>query len=303
MPTLLAAVLPGGSLALSVVAALSAGVILQLLWEQLLALELPRLLVGALLSTVFGVPAVAYLASQSVAGILSLSLLTVALLGFIRFSAAGSTEGGFIAGLAFALAFLTSPIALFYALAVGAAAAIVAVERGRTSPGAVSATVGVLLFPAVFMAGAWAFLEWRFAGTAFHGLLAAPGVFAFPGGLAPSFVAAAGTVGIGLLHAPLYAVVGVLVARVRPVALVGYLLPVLGSVVATWIGLIFTQIGVYVFLTVLALTALPRRPPRPLRAVLLVVALAQLVLSWVWPPTSAGFTEWTSAMLSALHLL
>lgn len=303
VPTLLATVLPGGATMLGVVAAIFAGLTLQLLWEQLMALELPNGVIAALLSTLFAVPAVAFLASQAVAGIASISLITVALLGFVRFTVNGSTEGGFVAGLAFALAFLTSPIALFYALAAAGSTVFLARGRFRATPGAALATVGVLLFPTVCVACSWAFLEWRFAGTAFGALVGSPTFLAFPGGVGASLLAATTTVGLGLVHVPLYVVCGVLAARVRPLSLVGYVLPLIGSVVAVWLGLTFTAITIYVFLTILALAAaVPARPGRRVTVLLVTTAVVQLVLAWVWPPTSSGFRDWASVLLGLVGL-
>ena len=49
--------------------------------------------------------------------------------------------------------------------------------------------------------------------------------------------------------------------------------------------------------TVVALMAVPRNVRRPVRVLLMAAALVQLVLAWVWPPTSPGFIEWLAAVL------
>ncbi|MFR9803897.1 hypothetical protein ACL02T_16580 [Pseudonocardia sp. RS010] len=163
LPTLLAGVLLGGGIALSVVAAVFAGVTLHLTGEQLLrrGLDLPTVL--GLILPVFAVPAVAYAASQSVSGIAALSLLAVALQGFV---VDGDTDVGFTCGLALAACFLFDPIAIIYALALGAAAFFFAVDRFRTTRSAAPATVAVITFPTVFVTPAWMFLQWRFTGDA-----------------------------------------------------------------------------------------------------------------------------------------
>ena len=282
-------------------AALFAAVALHVVGEQVASLGLPRPVAVALLSPLFAVPAFAYLASQSVAGIASLCLIAVALQGFIRFAVDASTEGGFVAGLAFALAFCASPIALFYALAVGLATGLIARERFRRDRAAATATVGVLLFPTIFTVLAWAFLEWRFSGSVFGALVASPTVFAFPGGVGPSLLAAAATVGGALLHVPLFLAAAVYFARRAPFALVGYLLPVAGSIVAVWIGLLFTSITAYVLFTLIALIAVTRGLGRRMSHVLVAVALAQVVLAWMWPPASPGFGDWVSTLAAVLH--
>jgi len=99
LPTLLAGLVPGGSLGLSGVASLFAGCTLHLVWEQLVRRDVPTLLIGCLLLPLFAVPAVAYAASQSVAGIVLLSMLAVAVHGFVRFTVNRDTEAGFLTGL------------------------------------------------------------------------------------------------------------------------------------------------------------------------------------------------------------
>ena len=71
------------------------------------------LLIGCLLLPLFAVPVVAYAAaSQSVAGIVLLSMLAVAVHGFVRFTVNRDTEAGFLTGLALAAAFAVDPIAI-----------------------------------------------------------------------------------------------------------------------------------------------------------------------------------------------
>ena len=144
-PTLLAALVPRGALGLSVVASLLAGCTLQLVWGQLVRRGFAPVLTACLLLPLFAVPAVAYAASQSVAGIALLSLLAIALHGFVRFTVSRDTEAGFITGLALAAAFTVDPIAIFYALALGTATWFIAHERFRTERFGARATVAVIV--------------------------------------------------------------------------------------------------------------------------------------------------------------
>jgi hypothetical protein len=297
VPVLLAGLLPGGVLALSVVAALFAGLTLHLAWERLVQRDLPVLVLAGLLLPVFAVPAVAFLASQSVAGIATLSLLAIALQGFARFAVDRDTEAGFTTGLALAGAYLFDPIAVFYALALGGAAWFFAHDRFRTERSAATATVAVMAFPTVFLVLAWMFLDWRFTGSAFHPTALSPDLFAFPDGIGPGLGSAALVVGAALLHVPLYLAVGLLYAVRFPVALVGYLVAVLASIVAVWIGLRFTPVTAYVLFTLVALMSIPRRTAPRLLAGLAVVGAVQLVLAWVWAPSSPGFVEWLTLIL------
>ena len=306
-PTLLAALVPGGALGLSVVASLLAGCTLQLVWGQLVRRGFAPVLTACLLLPLFAVPAVAYAASQSVAGIALLSLLAIALHGFVRFTVSRDTEAGFITGLALAAAFTVDPIAIFYALALGTAALalgtatwFIAHERFRTERFGARATVAVIVFPTVFAVLSWMFLEWRFAGAVFGTVAADPAVLAFTDGVWPALRTATATVGAALLHVPLFVGVAVIYA-VRPVALVGYLTSVAASVVAVWVGLRYTPVTAYVLFTLVALLAVPRDVGRRTGAVLAAVALVQLVLAWVWPPTSPGFADWLAAVTAPIN--
>lgn len=291
-PVVLALIVPGGAFGLCVVSSLAAAFMLHTLIEHLLGRGMSLRATLAVLAPLYATPAVALLASQSVTGIATLALLTTAVVGYLRFARERSTEGGFVAGLALAGAFLYSPIALFYAAALGIATVSVARERYRREPAAVPATVGVVLFPVAFMLLAWMFMEWRFAGSVFATMQGDPRILAFPGGPWPSLLAAAATVGISLLHAPLYLAAGAaLLVRERS-ALLAYVIPIAGSIIAVWTGLLFTQVTGTVLFTVLALVAIPHRPSRRLLVAVVVIALAQAALGWVWPPTSPGFVEW-----------
>lgn len=293
LPTLLAGIVPGGSLGLSVVASLFAGCTLHLVWEQLVRRDVPGGLIACLLLPLFAVPAVAYAASQSVSGIILLSMLAVAVHGFVRFTIARDTEGGFVTGLALAVAFTVDPIAIFYALALGTATWFMTQHR---EPFATRATVAVIVFPALFAVLCWMFLEWRFTSGVFGTLVTNADVLAFRDGVWPALGAAAMTVGASLLHVPLFAAVGALYAVRRPMALVGYLTAVPASVVAVWIGLRYTPVTAYVLFTLIALLSVPRGLGRRTGAALAGVALVQLVLAWVWPPTSPGFAVWLTAV-------
>jgi hypothetical protein len=297
VPTLLAWLLPGGTLALSVVASLFAGLTLHLVWEQMIRRDYPVLVQVGLVLPVFAVPAVAYFASQSIAGIAALSLLALGLQGFGRFTVDRNTEAGFTTGLALAAAFAFDPISVFYALALGGAAWFFGRDRFRTEQSGAIATVAVIAFPTVFLVLAWMFLQWRFTGSAVHISATQPDFFTFPNGVLGGFGDAATTVGAALLHVPLFFAVGFVYARRAPLALVGYLVSVVASVVAVWIGLRYTPVTAYVLFTLVALTSIPRRTRARTMGLLAAVGVVQLVLAWVWPPVSPGFADWLAAVL------
>ena len=142
----------------------------------------------------------------------------------MRFLAHRDTEARFLTGLALGGAFLFDPMAVFYALALGSAAAPVAIDRFRHEPMAVPATAAVMIFPTLFLVLAWSFLEWRFTGHVFGTLTTNPDFLAFRGGAGTAFVAAAQTVGAMVLHVPLYLAVALVYAIRRPISLIGLLM-------------------------------------------------------------------------------
>uniref|UniRef100_UPI0015F0F867 hypothetical protein n=1 Tax=Pseudonocardia pini TaxID=2758030 RepID=UPI0015F0F867 len=289
---LLAGFLP--ALGLCVVAALFAALTLHRAWEQIVRLGFEPVVVAGLVLPLFAVPAVAFAASQSVAGIASLSLLAIALQGFVWFVVDGDTDGGFTCGLALAAAFFFDPISVFYALALGLATWFFAASHQRR---AAPASVLVMVFPTAFVVLAWMFLEWRFAGSPVQAVATNPDIFAFRDGVLDGLVAAVGTIGGTLWHVPLFLAVAVLYAIRFPAALVGYLVSLIASVVAVWIGLRFTPVSAYVLFTLVALMSIPRDTDRRTARGLAVVGLAQLLLAWVWPPLSPGFEDWLTAVL------
>jgi hypothetical protein len=252
-----------------------------------------------LILPVLAVPAVAYAASQSVSGIAALSLLAVALQGFVWFVVDGETDGGFTCGLALAACFFFDPIAIFYGLALGAAAFFFATDRFRATRSAAPATVAVITFPTVFVTLAWMFLQWRFTGVAIQLVATNPDLGSFPHGVGSGLGAAATTVGGSLRHVPLFLAVAVIYAVRFRAALGGYAVSVLARSWPVWVGLRYTPVTAYVLFTLVVLMSIPRDSgPRTSRA-LAVIGVAQLVLAWLWPPTSPGFEQWLAVVLPA----
>jgi hypothetical protein len=75
-----------------------------------------------------------------------------------------------------------------------------------------------MVFPTMFVSLAWTFLVWRFTGQPIQLGATNPDLFTFR----DSFGAAALTVGVALLHVPLYLAVAVIYVARRPAALTGY---------------------------------------------------------------------------------
>jgi hypothetical protein len=297
LPLLLAIILPGGTLALSIVACLFSAVILQYLAQRLLRrLTWPAAL--ALLAAFAAVPAMWYASTQLIATDASLAFIAIALGAFIRFTAGGETEGGFVAGIALALAYCFDPGAILFALVMCAVAPLISHVRYHDDPAATVGIAAVVFFPVAAATLSWFFLVWKFSGTFPGSLDYAAGAhpFAFPSGVGRGLAQAAATTGLDVLHVPLYLIVAVGLYRLRPLAVVGLVLPLAALVVSRWLGFAYPQLSAFFMLTVLALVIVADTAARQNRHVLVVAALAQLALAILWPPSSAGFTAWLHAI-------
>jgi hypothetical protein len=211
----------------------------------------------------------------------------VALDGFVRFIVDRDTRGGFLAGLMLAFAFGCDPIALVYAVALGAAAPLLAHARFRSEPDAAVATASVLIFPVAAAAAAWAFLEWRFTGSAVAAVVDQGTLFHFSDGVVNGLVAALrDTVGTAL-HVPVYLAVGALLFLRKPVAVAGYAIPLAGLVVAQWIGLSYSDVAAFMLLAAVAIVTAPQRPGRRASELLYAAAALQIVLGVIATAHSA----------------
>jgi hypothetical protein len=292
LPALVALVLPGGPLSLSIVTCVFSSVILGYVTTRLLG-RVSAVVVVALVLPIVADPTMWYAESQFLGPVSALAFLAIALDGFVRFAAHGETEGGFAAGIALALSLCCDPGALMYGLVMCAFAPLISHARynSRYSAAAIAA---VLSFPVAAAAAGWLFLVWKFSGAFPGSLDYQPGVhlLAFPGGIARSLAAAARAAGWDLLHVPLYFAAAAMLWYRRPAALAGLLLPIVALTSALWLGFIYSQAASYLMLTILALVVISETGPRRFQTALAVVALVQLALALAWPPASTSFATW-----------
>jgi hypothetical protein len=293
LPTLLAIALPGNALALSVASCVCSAVLLGYVAAMLLRrVSAPSAVV--LLLPVVTLPVMWYAASQLFAPVAGLAFLAIALDGFIRFAAHGETEGGFVAGIALALSFCCDPGALMYGVVMCAFAPLISHVRYRSDYSATAIAV-VLFFPVVAVAAGWLFLDWKFSGL-FPGSFdyaAGAHLLVFRSGVAAALAGAARTTGTDLLHVPLYfAAAAMLCYRRRRAATLGLTLPVAALITALWLGFVYSQPTAYLMFTTVALITVSDTASRRFEPALAAAALAQVALAFVWPVTSAYFTEW-----------
>jgi hypothetical protein len=302
LPTLLALVMPS-SLALGVCNALFGGVATHAVWERLVRRSVPARVIPLLLASIVLVPASWFAATEYLAAFAALTFLLLGLDGFVRFAVAGETEGAFTAGLMLGAAALCDLSALYYALALGAAAPLLARHRfaghrfaGHRfagQPAAGRAVAAVLIVPCLLVLAGWVLLEWRFAGSSFTALgdgQARPGV---DGGAIGALGSAAVHTAGDLCRAPVFVVSALLLFQRRPTALAGLLVPVAVLVAIRWTGLGCSPVIAFLLLATLGLVTVAFRIGRREQAMLCAAAVAQIVVAgMLFPPSGAALTHW-----------
>ncbi len=294
LPVLLAWLLPGGVLVLAVVTCLFSGTVLAVLARRATLMRLPVLLPLAFL------PAMWYTASELLPEVVALTFLAVALQGFIHFSADGDVHSGFVAGLALVVAYAADPGALLFAVVMCLFVPVIGAVRPHGQPRQASiAVVAVIAFPCFAAVAVWSFLLWKFTGNWPGSLAYAPDahVLAFPDGVLGGLRSAVAATLTDLAHSVMYICVAVLVTirRRAPAYGLGLLLPVLVLILALWLGFDYNPVTAYFMFTLVAVTVITHNPmldDHRLRWLLLVAAVVQLALAFVWPTTSAGFELW-----------
>jgi hypothetical protein len=296
IPTLLAMALPHNELALSIITCLCSAIILGYLTRRLLS-QVSLVTTAVLVLPLVAAPIMWYAASQLAPTVLALAFLAVALDGFIRFTSGAETEGGFVAGVALAASFLCDPAAVAYGVVMCAYAPLISHARYHRQ-GATAAICAVLCFPLAAIVVGWIFLVWKFTGRYPDDLHYAVGAtpYAFPSGVTHQLVQALKSVGVDILHVPLYFAAMAMVAYRQRWAVLGLLLPPVSIVIVLWLGFAYGPIASYLLFTIVALVSISNRSQRRFEPMLVIVALGQLALVLAWPPTTAAFTQWVHAV-------
>lgn len=161
--TLVAAIVPGGGLGLSVMGALVAGVFLQKVLEIMVQRRFPAPTVVLLMFALAANPLFAYTATQNFAATLGIACFGLALADLVRFVAWGNTRSGFRAGIFLMLAALSDLGGIIYVVTAAVATPFLRLGRaGQT--GARWANVLVILFPTVAALISVLVLNWVFTG-------------------------------------------------------------------------------------------------------------------------------------------
>jgi hypothetical protein len=295
-PIFLALVVGASATGLAVVSSMLAGSALHAAWERMMQRDVPVVTQATMIASVTLIPSVWYLTSQDVATIGGLTMLVIALSGFIRFVQDHDTVGGFTAGLFIAAAFLFDPAALAYALTIALATPLLAATQDYRAPAATRALVSVLCFPIVAVVLGWAFLEWRFDGSAFAFITSDLGLFHFDVSPLADLWTAVGEVARNVAFVPVYIAVALLLMLRRPISGIGFLIPVAGLIVVRWSGLFYSPTATLVLLTLLAMVSVPSRPTRLGRLIIPGAAIAQLLMNVALPPDTPGFDGWLNLL-------
>lgn len=297
----LASLLGGNLLAMNLVAAAVIGLTLQRLSAVLVREGFGPWAVGAVLSVLVLTPPLYFLAANDLASLLGVALLVLALDGIASFVERQSTEAGFRAGLALGVAVMVDPGAWLYALTLAAVAPFFVRRAGRSGRGAHTATVAVLLFPAVAAVLFWLYVSWWFSADPLGGMADAAAGGWFPGGVAESATAAGRAMALTILGAPLV-LIGFTIRAVRePWSLIAPGIALVGLYLSLWFGLRAPVGQSYVVLTALYVLLIAPRAPSRRRQVLIVVAAAvQLVIGWLVVLTSGGtLGDWVRTVVGA----
>lgn len=143
--SLIALLIPGGALGLSLAGCLVAGIMLQLLVQSMQRKHFLPVIRVVFVLTVATTPVFAYIATTNFEAILGLAFFGLGMVDLVRFVTWANTQAGFRAGLLFAAAAFSDSTMTFSALVAAIAGALIIQSRQRARV----ANAFVLAFPTV----------------------------------------------------------------------------------------------------------------------------------------------------------
>lgn len=166
--TVVAAIVPGGTIGMTILGALVAGFLLHAVIEGMrqrgFALSSTVVFTVALAAN----PLFAYAATENLPAFLGIGLFGLGFADLVRFTTDRDTQSGFRAGILLMLAALSDPSGVVYVVAATVAAPLLSASGSRSiggrSVGRGSANTLVVLFPTLSAFGGVMLLEWIFAG-------------------------------------------------------------------------------------------------------------------------------------------
>lgn len=296
----LLALLKPSPLTLSLGAALAAGAMAWVLWNDLRRAPLGFIACLALWAALVATPAAAFLATQSFSDMLLSLLFFLAWRSLYDFVAKGRVWSGFVAGMflgaGFYAGFYAVAWGLLCALALPWAASTPEVASAKERREALFAKMLVIAFPPLMALVSWAYLNWVASGDPWRflrDLLSGP-LAHLRRGTPPmiGLVAALRETGYELLRSPLYVLVGLTIALKAPQWLPLYLVPIVSVALLRALGCYFPEALALSTCALMALMALSRWPSRRWRALWALTALLQVALSIALPAWDQELLRW-----------
>ncbi len=290
--------MPFGVQGAAVLGGIVAGVLLQLLAQDMLRRGLRMREVVAFTIALGANPLYAFLALDDLQAFLGIALFALAVVDMVRFFAWGDTQAGFRAGLALMLSTLVDPMGFVYVGIAALAAPLLDLAR-HDQPGIRRANVLVLVFPSLAVALSTAVLDLMVLHDPFAALRGTIHVSEQRlDAVRHLFATADGLLLVAMLVAG--ATLALLVRRPGAIALVAALF--VGTMGGYAIGLVPVATAGNVFVTMLsvAIAILPPVEGRVTSTLVVVLAVLQVPLAWAAASERQVVVEWMHAVTAVV---
>ncbi len=304
LPFLLTAIYPK-AITPAVIAALAGGATAWLLLYHLSEVPFPAIGKIILVFSLAIMPASLFIATQSLGDMVTLLLFLIAWNQFIRFTRAGETWSGFVAGLVLGLAFFFNPYALIYGLIYAFASPLF--YRWENKPHLQRnwqddlTLVVVIAFPTLLAFFSWSYLNWIFSGDPWRFLNdpASPLFTYMNPEVTPvySIQAALWSSLNDIARLPLYPLIGIIVLTISKRRFLAYLTPFMVSTFVRSFGLAYPQPFALTIYSVVAIAGIPRRAPRIWGWILIPVALINLLIAFSTMQQSSELRSWENLLI------
>lgn len=290
--------MPFGVQGAAVLGGIVAGVLLQLLAQDMLRRGLRMREVVAFTIALGANPLYAFIALDDLQAFLGIALFALAVVDMVRFFAWGDTQAGFRAGLALMLSTLVDPMGFVYVGIAALAAPLLDLAR-HDQRGIRRANVLVLVFPSLAVALSTAVLDLMVLHDPFAALRGTIHVSEQRlDAVRHLFATADGLLLVAMLVAG--ATLALLVRRPGAIALVAALF--VGTMGGYAIGLVPVATAGNVFVTMLsvAIAILPPVEGRVTSTLVVVLAVLQVPLAWAAASERQVVVEWMHAVTAVV---
>lgn len=296
--TVLAAVIPGGSLGLGIAGAVLAGPFLQQMIEAMYQRRFPPIKIFVFTVALAANPLFLFMVTTNFEGFLGLAFFGIGAINMFRFIAARNTQAGFRAGILFMVTALSSASGLIYVVVAGLSAPLLSVAR-RGQKGARASNILVILFPTLATFATVAFLQLVFLHTPFavlnHVISYHPASWA----VVPSLFT---TLNGFLLLAPVVSGWALALLVRRPgtilIATILFTAMILGRVA----GLVpaNTAGDTFIIMTMMGIAILPRANTTRATVLITLVAALQILIAWTAAYNTPIVLDWMGSLAHTL---